>query len=94
MDYITQGAQYMKEITINCADVANEAALYALLAKSLDFPDPDADHLDDLYDHLTEISQETHLTIFGLDGLEFADNFRSTLLNAETDNFWLNISIQ
>lgn len=84
----------MKEITINCADAADEAALYALLAKSLDFPDPNPDHLDEIYDHLTEISQETHLTIFGLDSLTFGENFRSTLLNAETDNFWLNISIQ
>ena len=84
----------MKEITINCADVADEAALYALLAKSLGLPELNAEQPDDLYEHLTEISQETHVTIFGLEGLAFAENIRNTLMNAETDNFWLNISIE
>lgn len=84
----------MKEITINCADVADEAALYALLAKALHLPDAGDLHADALYDQLTEISQETHITVFGLDALDFAEEFRNTLQNAESDNFWLNISIQ
>ena len=84
----------MKEITINCADAADEAALYALLAKALHLPDADGLRADDLYDRLTGLSQETHITVFGLDALDFAEEFRNTLQNAESDNFWLNISIE
>lgn len=82
----------MKEITINCVGLADEAALHALLAKSLGFEAHYGHNLDALYDCLTEIGQETHVTIFGLDTLEFADSFRQTLLDAEADNFWLQIS--
>lgn len=82
----------MKEITINCAGVADTAALHALLAKSLGFESHYGSNLDALYDCLTEIGQETHVTVFGLDALDFADGFRQTLLDAEADNFWLQIS--
>ena len=83
----------MKEITINCAGITQPAELYALLSKNLELGDPHMDSLDLLYEQLTAISQETHVTVFGLDTLEFADGFRNTLMDAETDNFWLNISI-
>lgn len=84
----------MKEITIDCTGVANGAALHALIAKTLDFPAHYGRNLDALYDCLTELSQETHITVFGLGNLEFGEGFRQTLLDAEADNFWLHISIE
>lgn len=83
----------MKEITINCAGLTQPAELYALISKTLEFPHPCEHSLDALYECLTAISHETHVTIFGLETLEFCEEFRSTLLDAEADNFWLTISI-
>lgn len=83
----------MKEITINCAGLTQPAELYALLSKTLEFPEPCGQSPDALYESLVALSQETRVTIFGLDTLEFGEEFRSTLLDAEADNFWLNISI-
>ncbi len=83
----------MKEITINCAGLTDPAEFCALLARHLDLPESSDSSPDTLYDSLTTISQETHVTIFGLDTLEFGEKFRSTLMDAEADNFWLNISI-
>lgn len=83
----------MKEITINCAGLTQASELYALLSKQLDFPNPCGNTPDALYECLTAINQETHVTIFGLADLAFGEIFRSTLMDAEADNFWLNISI-
>lgn len=83
----------MKEITINCAGIAQPSELFALLSKHLELDGSKIDSLDALYENLITISQETHVTVFGLDTLEFAEGFRNTLMDAETDNFWLNISI-
>lgn len=83
----------MKEITINCAGITQASELYALLAKHLNFPNISDNTPDTLYECLTAISQETHVTIFGLDDLAFGEIFRNTLMDAEADNFWLNISI-
>lgn len=82
----------MKEISINCTGLSSESELFALLAQTLGFAQPT--HLDALYDCLTALSQETHITIFGLDDLPGSDAIRSMLENAEADNFWLNISMQ
>ncbi len=81
----------MKEIRINCAGIEDEAGLLTLFAKTLNLS---ANSLETLYDGLTAIDQETHVAIFGLNELAFADTFRTTLQDAETDNFWLNISLQ
>ena len=84
----------MKEISINCAGLTDEAGLFALFARSLDFTGYTGNGLDALYDCLTAINQETHVTIFGLEELAFGQDLRNILLDAETDNFWLNISMQ
>ena len=83
----------MKEITINCAGLTDPAELCALLARQLNIPEPPESSSESLYDALTAISQETHVTVFGLDTLDFGEAFRTTLMDAEADNFWLNISI-
>lgn len=84
----------MKEISINCAGLTDEAGLFALFAKSLDFTGYTGNGLDALYDCLTAINQETRVTIFGLGDLAFGESLRNTLLDAEADNFWLNISME
>ena len=83
----------MKEITINCVGLASPEELCALLSENLNCPKPREATPDALYESLTAISQETHVTIFGLDELEFGEAFHNTLQDAEADNFWLNISI-
>jgi RNAse (barnase) inhibitor barstar len=83
----------MREISINCAGLEDEASLYALFAKSLDFTGRAGDGAEALYDCLTAIDQETRLTIFGLEELPFGEAVRNILLDAETDNFWLSISL-
>ena len=80
----------MREISINCAGLEEESSLFALFAKSLDFT---CDSVESLYDGLIAIDQETHLTVFGLEELSFCENIRNVLQDAETDNFWLNISM-
>lgn len=84
----------MKEYSIDCSGIQDEAALHALLAEQLEFHSRYDYSFDALYDCLTAISQETRITIFGLDELSFSDRFRATLQDAETDNFWLSISLQ
>ncbi len=83
----------MKEISINCAGLENESELIAHIAKTLGFSDCCTDQPDNLYDCLTAINQTTQIAFFGLAELPFADRVRATLQDAETDNFWLNISI-
>lgn len=84
----------MKKITIDCTGLSNGAELHDLLAKNLDFPGYYGKNLDALYDCMTEISEETLITVLGLDTLDFAEGFRNTLLDAERDNFWLHIAIE
>lgn len=84
----------MREISINCAGAADEASLLALFAKSLDFTGYEGNGTEALYDCLTAIDHETRVTVFGLADLPFGQSLQETLLNAEADNFWLNISLQ
>lgn len=84
----------MKEISINCAGLTDEAAVYALVARNFGLEDHGENSLDALYDCLIAISQETHVTIFGLNNPEFGEGLRNILQDAEADNFWLSISIQ
>ena len=53
----------MKEITIDCATVETKADFHAALASALAFPAYYGNNLDALYDCLTEISQDTKLTL-------------------------------
>lgn len=83
----------MKEFTITCTGLATADELYSLLGKTLDFPDGYSHDPDALYDCLVGISQETRVTIYGLDTLAFAEEFQAAFQNAETDNFWLTINL-
>lgn len=53
----------MKEVIINGAAVASMADIHALLAKELNFPEWYGGNLDALHDCLTELSEETHITV-------------------------------
>lgn len=84
----------MKEYSIDCSGASNAAELHNLLANHLELSGHRGYDLDALYECLTAISHETHITLFGLEELDFSEDLRTTLQNAESDNFWLSISIQ
>ena len=80
----------MKEITIDCSAVRCRKALHHLLAEALDFPEWYGNNLDALYDCLTDLSEEIHLSL-----RNFPDfpGFRETLTDAEAENDCLKVTI-
>lgn len=84
----------MKKVIIDCASIADKAALHCALAQALEFPDYYGNNLDALYDCLTDIREETFLTLqnFGAMG-SFRGGFRAVLEEAEQENFHLIVTI-
>lgn len=78
----------MKEITIHCAGL-DKAALHQRLKDALQLPEWYGCNLDALYDCLTEIFEETHLTLVNLPPLP---DFRETLADAAAENEYLTVS--
>lgn len=74
----------MKNITINCAEIADKAAFHHALAKSLAFPEWYGNNLDALFDCLTDLEDETHLTLQNWNAIsDWAAAFRAVLEEAE-----------
>ena len=61
----------MKEIIIDCGTVESKADFHAALATKLSFPAYYGNNLDALYDCLTEIGQDTCLTLTDWHHLEY-----------------------
>lgn len=61
----------MKTITIDCTSVETPAVLHQLLADALQFPAYYGHNLDALYDCLTEVEEETQLTLTNWHALEY-----------------------
>ena len=82
----------MKEITIDCAAIQNPRQLHRELAAALSFPEWYGNNLDALHDCLTEIGEDTLLTLirFGSMG-SFANGFRRVLQDCEETNPHLQI---
>jgi len=53
----------MKQVIINGAAVTSMADIHRILAEELAFPEWYGKNLDALHDCLTEISEETHITL-------------------------------
>lgn len=53
----------MKQVTINGAAVASMADIHRILAEELAFPEWYGNNLDALHDCLTEIGEETAITV-------------------------------
>ena len=84
----------MKNITIDCAEIPDKAALHQALAQALRFPEYYGNNLDALYDCLTDIQEDTTVTLLQFDAMgSFRAGFRAVLEEAEQDNSHLIITI-
>jgi ribonuclease inhibitor len=85
----------MKEIVIDCRLIPDAPALHRTLAEALGFPEWYGHNLDALHDCLTEISEDTKLTLQDFDHLgTFRAGFRVVLNAAEEENSHLFVYIQ
>ena len=85
----------MRTIEINCEAITDRSSLHSLLAEGLSLPEWYGRNLDALHDCLTEISEETSLTLNGFDALgSFRTGFRIVLNAAEEENPHLFVYIQ
>lgn len=81
----------MKEIILDCAEIADKAQLHKLIAEGLQFPDWYGGNLDALYDCLTGVFDETHIILKNFAKLEenlgsYANSVKKVLLKADEDN--------
>ena len=85
----------MKNITLDCSAIADKLALHIALAKALSFPDYYGKNLDALYDCLTDIREDTTLTLLHFGTLDsFRSGFQAVLEEAENENPHLFVNIQ
>ncbi|MGN0687152.1 MAG: barstar family protein [Oscillospiraceae bacterium] len=87
----------MTEYTLDCTAISDKQALHSALAQGLCFPDWYGGNLDALYDCLTGITDETHITISDEQALaeklgSYAASFTKVILRAAADNEKLSIS--
>ena len=84
----------MKTVTVDCAAIADKQALHLALAEALSFPDHYGKNLDALYDCLTDIREDTTLTLLHFDALDsFRSGFQAVLEEAENENPHLIVNI-
>lgn len=84
----------MKNITIDCAEIPDKAALHQALAQELRFPEYYGNNLDALYDCLTDIQEDITVTLLRFDAMgSFRAGFRAVLEEAEQDNAHLIVTI-
>ena len=81
----------MKEITINCCAFLSRSDLHRVLADALAFPDHYGNNLDALHDCLTEIAEETIISLANWKDAEeklgtYAHSARRTILDAANEN--------
>ena len=81
----------MKEITINCCAFLSRSDLHRVLADALAFPDHYGSNLDALHDCLTEIAEETIISLANWKDAEeklgtYAHSARRTILDAANEN--------
>ena len=89
----------MKEIIIDGENVENMTDIHSIFAKELSFPEWYGNNLDALYDCLTDISEETTVTVVNRDTLFEKLNVRygrflKTLEYSEKENENLKIVLK
>ena len=83
----------MKEIIIDCAKVCDKAQLHRALKEALSFPDWYGNNLDALYDCLTEMEEDTHLTLADWEQIApWAAGFKDVFDDAAQENPCFNIT--
>ena len=84
----------MREVTLDCSGIADKAALHQALAAALAFPDYYGSNLDALYDCLTDLEEETHLTLRNWERIRpWAAGFRAVLEEAENETANLSVTL-
>lgn len=84
----------MKEIVINCANIATREELHEVLARELNFPDWYGRNLDALHDCLTDLREETRITFLHFPSLPFPSaGLLNVLRDSEEENPNLEISL-
>ena len=77
----------MREIVLDCRDIANKRQLHEALKAVLCLPEWYGKNLDALFDCLTELDDETHLILQNWDHeATFACGFESVFTDAATEN--------
>lgn len=84
----------MREIVINCAQIASMAEIHEILARELSFPEWYGKNLDALHDMLTGIPQDTRLNFLHFPALPFPSaGLLRVLRDSERENPHLEISL-
>lgn len=81
----------MKNINLDCAGISTRQALHQTLQEVMALPDWYGRNLDALYDCLTDLPEESRLTVLHFESLRnvlgaYADAARSVLEEAARDN--------
>ena len=84
----------MKEIVINCAQIATREELHDVLAREMNFPQWYGRNLDALHDCLTDLCEETRITFLHFPSLPFRSaGLLNVLRDSERENEKLEISL-
>ena len=84
----------MKEITIDCTAIVDVKAMHHALAEALSFPQWYGNNYDALHDCLTDIREDTTLTLLHFDRTDhFNEIFRMVFEDSEAENPHLFITI-
>lgn len=77
----------MKTVTLDGAVLSSKEALHQTLAQALSFPGWYGGNLDALFDCLTDLSEETTITLLNWDGLgDYGQRVKKVLLAAAREN--------
>lgn len=84
----------MKEITIDCSGIVDVKAMHHALAEALAFPAWYGNNYDALHDCLTDIREDTTLTLLHFDRTDhFNEIFRMVFEDSEAKNPHLFVTI-
>ncbi len=77
----------MKTVTLDGAVLSSKEVLHQTLAQALAFPGWYGGNLDALFDCLTDLSEETTITLLNWDGLgDYGQRVKKVLLAAAREN--------
>lgn len=84
----------MKEITIDCSGIVDVKSMHHALAEALAFPAWYGNNYDALHDCLTDIREDTTLTLLHFDRTDhFNEIFRMVFEDSEAENPHLFVTI-
>ena len=84
----------MKEIAIDCSGIVDAKAMHHSLAEALSFPQWYGNNYDALHDCLTDIREDTTLTLLHFDQTDhFNEIFRMVFEDSEAENPHLFVTI-